>query len=163
VLQEGELIAEDDWSLMVLATPGHTANHLCFALLEENALFSGDHVMGWSTTVIAPPDGDMGAYYASLKKVIACGFDVLWPTHGPPVTEPGPFLEAYLQHRLAREAQILAALARSPATVEELVCALYADIDPRLHRAAGASVTAHLVHLERQGVVAEAGGVFSLS
>jgi glyoxylase-like metal-dependent hydrolase (beta-lactamase superfamily II) len=158
VLADGERIEAADWTLRVLATPGHTANHLCFALLQENALFSGDHVMGWSTTVIGPPDGDMTAYYSSLHKVMACGFTALWPTHGPPVTEPEPFLAAYLRHRLAREAQILAALARGPAQVPALVAELYADIDPRLHRAAAASVGAHLIHLMREGAVVGEGG-----
>jgi glyoxylase-like metal-dependent hydrolase (beta-lactamase superfamily II) len=150
---EGEIVAGPGWTLRTLATPGHTANHLCFALLEENALFTGDHVMGWSTTVVTPPDGDMTDYYASLRKTIAGGFATLWPTHGPPVTEPGPFLDAYLAHRLEREAQILAALARGPASIDALVADIYIGLDPRLNRAAGASVLAHLLHLARTGRV----------
>lgn len=158
---EGEVISGSGWTLTALATPGHTGNHLCFALAEETALFTGDHVMGWSTTVIAPPDGDMTDYYASLRKVMAGGYRTLWPTHGPPVTEPAPFLEAYLDHRLKREAQILELLSRGPARIPALVARLYARVDPRLHRAAGASLLAHLIHLTRQGVVAhdEAEGV----
>jgi glyoxylase-like metal-dependent hydrolase (beta-lactamase superfamily II) len=161
VLQDGETVQGEGWTLAVLATPGHTSNHLCFALAEENALFCGDHVMGWSTTVVAPPDGSMTDYYASLRKVMAGGFSTLWPTHGPPITAPEPFLEAYLEHRLRREAQVLELLARGPARVPEMTARLYAAVDPRLHRAAGASLLAHLIHLERQGRVAhdEAEGI----
>jgi glyoxylase-like metal-dependent hydrolase (beta-lactamase superfamily II) len=150
---DGEAIAGPGWTLRALATPGHTSNHLCFALEEENALFTGDHVMGWSTTVVVPPDGNMTDYYASLRKVIDGGYATLWPTHGPPVTEPEPFLRAYLGHRLRREAQILEALGRGPATVDALVGELYAGLDPRLLRAAAASVLAHLLHLVGTGQV----------
>lgn len=153
VLADGEIIAGDGWTLETLATPGHASNHLAFALHDENALFPGDHVMGWSTTVIAPPDGDMAVYMDSLDKVIARGFSTLWPTHGPPVTEPGPFLEAYRAHRLRREALILERLARGPQTVREIVPGLYAAVDKRLWPAAGLSVWAHLIALERRGVV----------
>jgi glyoxylase-like metal-dependent hydrolase (beta-lactamase superfamily II) len=161
---EGEAIAGSGWTLRALATPGHTSNHLCFALEEEQALFTGDHVMGWSTTVVIPPDGNMTDYYASLRKVMAGGYATLWPTHGPPVTDPEPFLKAYLAHRLRREAQILEALARAPASVEALVGELYVGLDPRLRRAAAASVLAHLLHLVREGrVVGEDGMTFSLT
>jgi glyoxylase-like metal-dependent hydrolase (beta-lactamase superfamily II) len=148
---DGEVIAGPGWTLRTLATPGHTSNHLCFVLEEENALFSGDHVMGWSTTVIIPPDGDMTDYYASLRKVIAGGFSTLWPTHGPPVTDPAPFLDAYLAHRLTREAQVLAVLGRGPATVAGLVDEMYIGLEPRLKRAAAASVWAHALHLVHTG------------
>ena len=103
VLAGGERLAGDGWTLEAFASPGHASNHLAFVLEEENALFSGDHVMGWSTTVVAPPDGDMAAYMASLDAVIARDFATLWPTHGAPITEPGPFLAAYKAHRLERE------------------------------------------------------------
>ena len=104
---DSERIKGPGWTLEAIATPGHISNHVCYALLEENALFSGDHVMGWSTTVISPPHGDMTDYYASLDVVAARGFATLWPTHGPPVTEVAPFLQAYKAHRLDRERQIL--------------------------------------------------------
>jgi glyoxylase-like metal-dependent hydrolase (beta-lactamase superfamily II) len=162
VLTEGDEVSGSGWTLRTLATPGHTANHLCFALLEENALFTGDHVMGWSTTVVIPPGGDMTDYYASLRKVIAGGYATLWPTHGPPVTDPAPFLDAYLEHRLGREAQILAVLRSGPAAVPAIVAELYADVDPRLHRAAGASVLAHLIDLIGRGMVTGKDEVFSL-
>lgn len=148
-LADGQAIAGPGWTLEVLATPGHASNHLAFALREENALFSGDHVMGWSTTVISPPDGDMGDYLASLDRVIAGGFTALWPAHGPPVTDPVQFLDAYRAHRLEREAQVLAALAEGPARIADLVPKLYAGVDPRLWPAAAQSVWAHLIHLVR--------------
>ena len=151
--EDGEVIAGSGWTLQAMTTPGHTGNHICYALTEENALFTGDHVMGWSTTVITPPDGSMTDYYASLRKVMAPGFSILWPTHGPPVTDPVPFLEGYLDHRLKREAQIIEVLSRGPSRIPEMVARLYAGIDPRLHRAAGASLLAHLTHLIGEGQV----------
>jgi glyoxylase-like metal-dependent hydrolase (beta-lactamase superfamily II) len=154
---DGEAITGPGWTLRTLATPGHTSNHLCFALEQENALFSGDHVMGWSTTVVIPPDGDMTDYYASLKKVIAGRFKTLWPTHGPPITDPEPFLDAYLAHRTRREAQIVGVLGRGPAAIDTLVAEMYVGLDPRLRRAAAASVLAHLLHLIRTGQVVSDG------
>ena len=143
----------DGWTIEALATPGHASNHMAFILREENALFSGDHVMGWSTTVVAPPDGDMTAYMASLDAVIARGFSTVWPTHGAPITEPGPFLQAYRAHRLDREAQILAQLSIGPRQIRDMVPTLYAAVDSRLWPAAGLSVWAHLIALERSGRV----------
>lgn len=157
VLADGERVEGPGWTLRTLATPGHTSNHLCYVLEEEHALFTGDHVMGWSTTVITPPDGDMTQYYASLGKTIAGGFSTLWPTHGPPVTEPEPFLKAYLNHRLRREDAILAVLGRGPASVPALVEAVYVGLDPRLRNAAAASVLAHLLHLVQTGQVVSEG------
>lgn len=150
---DGERIAGPGWTLRTLATPGHTSNHLCFALEEEHALFTGDHVMGWSTTVIIPPDGDMTAYYASLGKVMAGDYRTLWPTHGPPVTDPRPFLSAYLNHRLRREASILAVLGRGPVRVDALVEEVYVGLDSRMKNAAASSVLAHLLRLVRTGQV----------
>jgi glyoxylase-like metal-dependent hydrolase (beta-lactamase superfamily II) len=157
VLADGERLEGPDWTLRALATPGHTANHVCFALDEEHALFTGDHVMGWSTTVITPPDGDMTAYYASLGKVMAGNFRTLWPTHGPPVIDPEPFLDAYLNHRLRREASILAVLRRGPAQIDTLVDEVYVGLDPRLKRAAASSTLAHLLHLLHAGKVVSDG------
>ena len=153
ILNDGDRIAGPDWTLETLATPGHASNHLAFALIEENALFSGDHVMGWATSVVAPPDGDMGAYMDSLERVTARGFDTLWPTHGAPVTDVAPFLTAYKAHRLEREAQILARLAAADRTIAEMVPGLYAAVDQRLWPAASLSVLAHLIDLVRRGVV----------
>jgi len=153
ILVGGEALAGDGWTLEALATPGHASNHMAFVLTEESALFSGDHVMGWSTTIVAPPDGDMAAYMASLETVIARGFSTIWPTHGAPITEPGPFLEAYRAHRLGREAQVLDRLASGDRRIADMVPALYAAVDSRLWPAASLSVWAHLIALERTGRV----------
>lgn len=153
LLTGGECLAGDGWNLEVLATPGHASNHLAFILEDENALFSGDHVMAWSTTVVAPPDGDMRAYMDSLDRVIARGFATIWPTHGAPVTDVQPFLMAYRAHRLERETQILARLAAGDRTVAEIVPALYAGVDRRLWPAASLSVLAHLRKLVEEGRV----------
>ena len=156
-IADGAEVCGPSWTLQALATPGHASNHICYALTEENALFCGDHVMGWSTTVVSPPDGDMGDYYASLDKVQARRFNILWPTHGPPITEVDPFLDAYRAHRLDRERQILTQLAEGRSRIEEMVPVMYAAVDPRLHPAAAHSVLAHLIHLVRTGQVVSAG------
>jgi len=150
---DGQVISGPGWTLEAIATPGHASNHVCYALREENALFSGDHIMGWSTTVVSPPDGDMGAYYASLDKVAARGFATLWPTHGPPVTEAAPFIAAYKAHRLDRERQIIEQLKAGRGRIKEMVPVMYAAVDKSLHPAAAHSVLAHMVHLTRQGAV----------
>lgn len=147
----GSRIGGPDWSIVAIPTPGHTSNHICYALLEENALFTGDHVMGWATTVIIPPDGDMIRYCASLDVVLNMNFATLWPTHGPPVTEPRPFLKAYLAHRREREAGILAQITETPRTVGEIVDRVYHGLDLRLRAAAAMSVWAHLIALTRSG------------
>lgn len=152
-LYDGMVLSGPGWTIEAVKTPGHTSNHYCYALKEENALFSGDHVMGWSTTVISPPDGDMGDYYASLRKILERGYATLWPTHGPPVTEPKPFLEAYLAHRLERERQILERLDAGDRRIKEMIPTIYAAVSPRLWPAAAHSVLAHLIHLVRTGVV----------
>lgn len=158
ILKGGERIEGRGWTFEALATPGHASNHMAFALLEENALFSGDHVMGWSTTVVSPPDGDMGDYYASLEKVRSRGFATLWPTHGPPVTEPEPFLAAYREHRMDRERQILDRLAAGDHTIAEMVPTVYAAVDQRLWPAASHSMLAHLIDLTRRGVIVTEAG-----
>lgn len=152
-LSDGRTITGDGWTLEVLATPGHASNHLAFALIEENALFCGDHVMGWSTTVVAPPDGSMGDYLASLDRVIARGFSTLWPTHGAPITDPAPFLAAYRAHRLERERQILDRMAAGDRTIAAMVPVLYSAVDRRLWPAASLSVLAHLIKLVDDGHV----------
>jgi glyoxylase-like metal-dependent hydrolase (beta-lactamase superfamily II) len=150
----GGEVSGPGWTLEAIPTPGHTSNHICYALAEENALFSGDHIMGWSTTVITPPDGDMTDYLRSLETVRARGFATLWPTHGPPIREVGPFIGAYVEHRQERIDQIVTALAAGPATVAELVPRLYADGDSRLWPAAARSMLAAMIHLTRQGRIA---------
>jgi glyoxylase-like metal-dependent hydrolase (beta-lactamase superfamily II) len=153
LVDDGEWIAGPGWTLEAMATPGHAANHVAYALAEENALFCGDHVMGWSTTIVAPPDGDMDAYFDSLTRVMARDFATLWPSHGAPITEVGPFLEAYRDHRLAREAAVLHRLSEGPRSVAEIVSANYADVDVRLHPAAALSTLAHLIRLVKGGQV----------
>jgi glyoxylase-like metal-dependent hydrolase (beta-lactamase superfamily II) len=155
LVTDGDRVAAGDgWTLRAVHTPGHTSNHLCVAFEEESALFTGDHIMGWSTTVVSPPDGDMAAYIDSLRKVAGRRDAVLWPTHGAPVTEPGPFVQAYLDHRLRREAEVLAAVRAGTSGIEEIVRQLYADVREELHKPAGRSVLAHLVKLCGDGLVA---------
>lgn len=160
----GQVIEGPGWTLEAVATPGHTSNHICFGLKEENALFSGDHIMGWSTTVITPPDGDMTDYMESLERVKARGYEVLWPTHGPPIRDVTPFIEAYAAHRRAREAQVLQAVKDGHGKIVEMVPVLYADVDPRLHPAAARSVLGHMIDLVRRGKVVTDGspGIDSL-
>lgn len=156
-VSDGEVFHGAGWTIEAIMTPGHTSNHVCYALKEENALFSGDHIMGWSTTVISPPDGDMGAYLKSLEKIRARNFTTLWPTHGPPVTAPAPFLDAYIAHRRAREAQIVAQLQAGHTRVKDIVPIMYADVDKRLHPAACHSVMAHMLQMLAEGRVTCAG------
>jgi glyoxylase-like metal-dependent hydrolase (beta-lactamase superfamily II) len=144
---DGDRIDGPGWTLAAVHTPGHTGNHTCFALAEERALFTGDHVMGWSTSVVGPPGGDVAAYLDSLRKVLARDDEVLWPTHGPPVRDPRTFVGAYLQHRLDREAQVIACLDDGVDTPRAIVTRLYADIRPELHEPAGWAVLGHLVKL----------------
>jgi glyoxylase-like metal-dependent hydrolase (beta-lactamase superfamily II) len=161
-VRDGDMFKGPGWTIEAITTPGHTSNHVCFALKEENALFSGDHVMGWSTTVISPPDGHMGDYFASLEKVRARGFATIWPTHGPPVREPAPFLDAYIRHRRAREQMIVDRLSAGDTRIPEMVSVIYKDVDKRLHPAACHSVLAHMIHLVETGRVT-AEGPFNLS
>ena len=149
----GAVIEGAGWTVEAIPTPGHTSNHICYALIEENALFSGDHIMGWSTTVITPPDGDMGAYMASLERVKSREFATLWPTHGPPITKVTPFIEAYAEHRRERERQIVAELAAGETRIKAMVPRLYAAMDSRLWPAAAHSVLAHVLELVRKGRV----------
>ncbi|HEY5072423.1 MAG TPA: MBL fold metallo-hydrolase [Caulobacteraceae bacterium] len=150
----GATIRGAGWTIEAIPTPGHTSNHICYALAEENALFSGDHIMGWSTTVITPPDGDMGDYLASLELVKSRRFSTLWPTHGPPVREVTTFIETYIEHRRDRERQILGELAAGETRIGAMVPRLYAAVDSRLHPAAARSVHAHMIELVRSGRVA---------
>jgi glyoxylase-like metal-dependent hydrolase (beta-lactamase superfamily II) len=158
VLADGETVTGPDWTLTAVATPGHTSNHLCFALPESGALFSGDHVMGWSTTVVAPPDGDMAAYMRSLDKLMGrAGDRIYFPAHGEPVEKPHRFVRGLIGHRKQREGQILRLLKAGTGAVPELVGRMYAGLDPRLTGAAGRSVLAHLIDLRDRGLVIEEG------
>lgn len=152
VLSEGLSLDGSGYRLRAMATPGHTSDHFGFELVEENAFFPGDTVMGWSTSVISPPDGDMGAYMQSLEKILARGFSTLWPTHGPPISDPEPFLRAYVAHRRGREAQILEFLRQNgPSSILDMVGQLYAEVDKRLHPAAAHSLWAHALDLKDRG------------
>jgi glyoxylase-like metal-dependent hydrolase (beta-lactamase superfamily II) len=150
---DGETISGPGWTIEAISTPGHTASHMCYALREENALFSGDHIMGWSTSVISPPDGDMQAYLDSLARIAAREFSTLWPTHGPPITEPGPFIEAFRAHRLEREAQILARIAAGESRIKNIVPVVYSAVDSRLWPAAAHSTLSHMIRLVQIGAV----------
>jgi glyoxylase-like metal-dependent hydrolase (beta-lactamase superfamily II) len=161
VLADGEAVAADGWTLRAVATPGHTSNHLCFALEEAGILFTGDHVMGWSTTVVSPPDGDMSAYMASLDKLRARPDSVYLPAHGPAVEDPQAHLERLIAHRRGREAQILAYLDAGRGEIAAMVPDMYADVDPGLHPAAARSVLAHLLDLEARGLAREEGGAWT--
>ena len=159
---DGMEIAGDGFVLECVATPGHTANHVCYGLSEEGALFTGDHVMGWSTSVIAPPDGNMGEYLASLEKLTARDDRILYPTHGSPITGPRDWLKQLIARRRMREAQILDAMRRDASTIPAMVERLYPHIPLALQRAAAQQVRAHLDHLIEQGMVARDGKSYSL-
>lgn len=158
VLTDGERLSGDGWTLEAVATPGHTSNHLCYSIIESGALFTGDHVMAWSTSVVSPPDGDMAAYMASLQKLYDREDRVLYPAHGPQIDNPRQLVRGMLGHRRQRERQIVRLLEDGgPHAIPEFVAAMYKGLDPRLHGAAGRSVLAHLIDLERQGRVAVGG------
>jgi glyoxylase-like metal-dependent hydrolase (beta-lactamase superfamily II) len=163
VLADEETLSGPGWTLEAVATPGHTSNHLCFALPEARALFSGDHVMGWSTSIVAPPDGDMAAYMRSLDKLAARADRSYFPTHGPAIANPPAHLQRLLAHRRGRESQLLAHLEAGPARIGEMVQHMYRDVDPGLHPAAALSVLAHLLDLQSRGRVCEDGDEWSLA
>jgi glyoxylase-like metal-dependent hydrolase (beta-lactamase superfamily II) len=164
VLTNGDRVSGEGWTLEAVATPGHTSNHLCFALPEAQALFTGDHVMGWSTTVISPPDGDMADYMASLDLLMRRTQDmVYYPAHGEPVDNPQRFVRGLAGHRKQREGQILRLLRDAARPIPAMVEKMYAGIDPRLHGAAGRSVLAHLIDLKARGIVAEDGETWRLA
>ena len=151
VLADGESLEIDGALATAVATPGHTSNHLCFAY--RGALFSGDHVMGWSTTVVVPPDGDMAAYMQSLDKLRQRDDRIYYPAHGPAVTKPQQYVRHLVGHRMQREKQILGLVGSEPRSIPEIVANAYPGLDPRLTAAAGGSVYAHLLDLERRGLV----------
>ena len=161
VLADGEQFHGDGWTLEAVATPGHTSNHLCLELAGAGILFTGDHVMGWSTTVVSPPDGDMTDYMASLERLLARPDRRYLPAHGPCVDEPHAHVRDLIAHRHMRETQILAHLERGQGLIPAMVADMYRDVDPRLHPAAGRSVLAHLLDLERRGLVTREGGTWA--
>ena len=151
VMADGDRIEIDGEPVTAVATPGHTSNHLCFAY--RGALFSGDHVMGWSTTVVVPPDGDMATYMQSLDKLRQRDDRIYYPAHGPAVTKPQQYVRHLVGHRMQREKQILGLVRDEPRGIADIVANAYPGLDPRLTAAAGGSVYAHLLDLERRGLV----------
>ena len=164
ILLDGESVTVPGAALKAVHTPGHIGNHLCFALEEERALFTGDHVMGWATTVIAPPDGDMDAYMASLERLRLRDERIYYPTHGAPIEDPLPFVEAVQNHRRARDAAFLAVLASGPASAGEIVPQVYEGLDAALRPAAALNVAAHLdAHVKRGRASKDSAGRYSLA
>jgi glyoxylase-like metal-dependent hydrolase (beta-lactamase superfamily II) len=157
VLADGETVSGPGWAIEAVTTPGHTANHMAFALKGTPVLFSGDHVMAWSTPIVAPPDGAMSDYMASLEKLSRRAETLYFPGHGGAVRDAPRFVRQYIAHRKAREAAILRRLATGEADIPALVGSIYIGLDPRLTRAAGLSVLAHLEDLTARGLVATDG------
>ena len=160
VLADGEGVDVDGRRLIAVATPGHTSNHLCYADEASGALFTGDHVMGWSTTVVFPPDGDMAGYMASLDKLQQRDDRIYYPAHGPAITNPRQLVRGFIGHRMQRERQILSLLEAGDRTIPEIVAAAYPGLDSRLTIAAGGSVFAHLLDLEARGLVDRDGDIW---
>jgi glyoxylase-like metal-dependent hydrolase (beta-lactamase superfamily II) len=151
VMEDSDTIGGDGWELTAVHTPGHTSNHLCYALNGSDALFTGDHVMGWSTTVVSPPDGDMTAYMASLSKLYERTDKVYFPAHGPQVDKTRQFVRGMIGHRRQRENQIVRLMEAGTARIADMVPQMYKSVDQRLWPAAERSVLAHLIDLERKG------------
>lgn len=152
-LADGAVIEGADFRLEVVHTPGHTSDHLCFIEPDRKWVFCGDHVMAWSTSVIVPPDGHVGRYLESLERLLAFEDHVFWPTHGPPIRDPGRWIRELVEHRHERERQLLEELAAGPASAGQLVGRIYGDIDPRLVRAARASLLAGVAWAREKGLV----------
>jgi glyoxylase-like metal-dependent hydrolase (beta-lactamase superfamily II) len=158
-LKDGQVVSGNGWTIEAVATPGHTANHMAYALKEKNALFAGDHVMAWATSIVAPPDGAMSDYMASLMKLARRNEASYLPGHGPVIGDAPRFINYYILHRRAREESILHRLAKGSTDIPTLVRAIYIGIDPRLTGAAGLSVLAHLEDLVARGLVETDGQV----
>lgn len=150
LLAHGDIIQGEDWTVECVYTPGHTSNHLCFALQEQKALFTGDHVMGWSTSIISPPDGDMADYMQSLELLLERDDDVYWPTHGPSIIDPKTHVQAYIDHRLEREQQILECIDKGTHQIREMVPLMYRDTPEFMYPAAARSVLAAMENLVRK-------------
>ena len=160
ILSDGDEVSGDGWTLQAVTTPGHTSNHICYALKESGAMFTGDHVMKWSTSVVSPPDGDMADYMASLQKIYEREDNVYYPAHGPAVTKPRQLVRGMIGHRRQRERQILGLLEKGEGHIPTMVLQMYKGLDERLHGAAGRSVLAHLVDLKNRGVAANDGDIW---
>ena len=152
-IKHGDIIEGDGWTIECIYTPGHTSNHICFALKEENAIFTGDHVMGWSTSVIAPPDGDMTQYMESLHLLMRRDEETYWPTHGTCIRDVKNYVQAFIDHRLNREHQIIDCLGQGYFIIEDMVPVMYTDTNPALYGAAARSVLAAMIRLIDTGRV----------
>ena len=159
LLRDGDVLTGGDWSVECVYTPGHTSNHMCYQLRESKALFTGDHVMGWSTSIISPPDGDMGAYIASLDRLLERDDAVYWPTHGPCIDDPKPHVQAFIEHRLARERQIIDCIEQGVHRIEDMVPMMYTELPEFMYPAAARSVLASIEHLVGNGALKADGGV----
>ena len=159
LLRDGDVLTGGDWSVECVYTPGHTSNHMCYQLRESKALFTGDHVMGWSTSIISPPDGDMGAYIASLDRLLERDDAVYWPTHGPCIDDPKPHVQAFIEHRLARERQIIDCIEQGVHRIEDMVPMMYTELPEFMYPAAARSVLASMEHLVGNGALKADGGV----
>ncbi len=154
LLRNHQYIKGDGWAIRAMHTPGHTSNHMCYAIEPEHGLICGDHVLGWSTSIIIPPDGKMAEYIHSLHTVLDMKFAKLWPGHGPEIPNPDEFLKAYLAHRQMRNTQILTCLQNEISHIKDMIPAIYPDLDPRLIPAACISVLSHLIDLVEKEQVA---------
>ena len=153
IIKDGDLIKGYDWTLEAIHTPGHTSNHMCYSLAEESILFSGDHVMGWSTTVIVPPDGDMDEYLKSLEKILDRNHQMYLPTHGSQIDDPHDLVNKYFEHRNNREDQIIKVIKSGSSMISEMVKIIYSDVDPGLHPAASMSTLAHLNRMVKNKII----------
>ena len=152
-LKDGDTITGDGWTIEGVYTPGHTSNHMCFALKEDNSLFCGDHIMAWSTTIVSPPDGDMSSYMQSLYKVQERSESVLWPTHGDAIRNPRNYIQQLIEHRQLRERQVLECLSQEIRSIPKMVEKMYESVPSALHPAAARSVLAHIIWLVEKGEV----------
>ncbi len=156
-VRHGDVIQGDGWSVECVHTPGHTSNHICYRLQEENALFTGDHVMGWSTSIVSPPDGDMAAYMASLELLLEREDRIYWPTHGPCIDDPKPLVSAFIAHRREREEQIVACIGKGVHRIGEMVPRMYTELPEFMYPAAARSVLAATVFMVDKGILATEG------
>jgi glyoxylase-like metal-dependent hydrolase (beta-lactamase superfamily II) len=158
LVKHGDIVQGGDWTVECVYTPGHTSNHMCFALQEQKALFTGDHVMGWSTSIISPPDGDMAAYMQSLELLLERDDAVYWPTHGPSIIDPKTHVRAYIAHRIEREEQILKCIDEGTHSIRDMVPLMYRDTPEFMYPAAARSVLAAMENLLRKNQVVADGG-----
>jgi len=163
VLADGDKVSGPGWTLTAITTPGHTSNHVCFALEETGAMFTGDHVMGWSTSVVVPPDGDMADYMASLQKLYDREDRIYYPAHGPAVERPKQLVRGMVGHRRQREKQIMRLIEEQARSIAGLVPVMYKGVDERLWPAAAQSVHAHLIDLEKRGKITLAGDIWAIA